>query len=72
MSDKEEEVLPTIEGSIPYSQKKLVEDMILQKSSKTNRHGKLELWNIGFKEQQSSKDKWYFREKVEKNVSHLI
>jgi hypothetical protein len=48
--------------------------MVLQKQSRTIRHGQHDLLQIGLKGQLPRKEKWYSRKKVEKNISspHLV
>jgi len=73
MLDQEEEhVLPSVEDLTPDTQVELTEDTVLQKRSKTTRHGKHDLWQIGLKGQFLGKAKWYTREKVQENFPHHI
>jgi hypothetical protein len=73
MFDQEEElVLPSIEDLEPYAQVELEKYTILQKWSRTTRHGKHGIWQIGLKGQLPCKEKWYSREMVEENFPHPI
>ena len=54
------------------AQEELIEDIVLQKRSKTTRQGQHDLWKIGLKGQSIGKAKWYTRDKVEEKFPHLI
>jgi hypothetical protein len=70
--DQDEQVLPFIEDLALDAQEELVEDTILQKQSRTTRHGKHDLWQVGLKGQLPGKEKSYSREKVKEKFAHLI
>ena len=72
MLDQEEEhVLHSIKDLALDDLEKLVEDMVLQNSSRNTIHGKHDLWEIGLKGKHPGKAKWYSKEKVEENFPCL-
>jgi hypothetical protein len=60
LDQEEEQVIPTTENLAPNAHAKLVEDTVLQKRSRTTRHGQHDLWQTGLKGQPPGKTKWYF------------